>query len=61
MESLVADNEALKRDVAELQNILAEAREDNLVLLGLQSSSYRSTLKSKSSVYERSRGLCLDS
>ena len=28
MESLVADNEALKRDVAELQNLLAEARED---------------------------------
>lgn len=28
MESLVADNEALKRDVAELQNLLTEARED---------------------------------
>lgn len=28
MESLVADNEALKRDTAELQNLLVEARED---------------------------------
>ena len=28
MESLVADNEALKRDIAELQNLLAESRED---------------------------------
>ncbi|KAI5117865.1 hypothetical protein M0805_006567 [Coniferiporia weirii] len=28
MESLVADNEALKRDIAELQNLLVEARED---------------------------------
>lgn len=28
LESLVADNEAIKRDNAELQNILAEARED---------------------------------
>ncbi|KAL5529974.1 hypothetical protein ACEPAF_6231 [Sanghuangporus sanghuang] len=28
MESLVADNEALKRDVAELQNLLAESREE---------------------------------
>lgn len=28
MESLVADNEALKRDVAELQNLLTESRED---------------------------------
>ncbi|THH05088.1 hypothetical protein EW145_g5054 [Phellinidium pouzarii] len=28
MESLVADNEALKRDIAELQNLLTEARED---------------------------------
>ncbi|EJD01634.1 uncharacterized protein FOMMEDRAFT_169713 [Fomitiporia mediterranea MF3/22] len=32
MESLVADNEALKRDVAELQNLLAESREDVRVL-----------------------------
>lgn len=28
LESLVADNEALKRDGAELQNLLAESRED---------------------------------
>lgn len=28
LESLVADNEALKRDNAELQNLLGEARED---------------------------------
>ncbi|KAH8118771.1 hypothetical protein DFH11DRAFT_699408 [Phellopilus nigrolimitatus] len=28
MESLVADNEAFKRDIAELQNLLVEARED---------------------------------
>lgn len=28
MESLVAENEALKRDIAELQNLLTEARED---------------------------------
>ena len=28
MESLVADNEALKRDIAELQNLLVESRED---------------------------------
>lgn len=28
LESLVADNEALKRDSAELQNLLAESRED---------------------------------
>lgn len=32
LESLVADNEALKRDAAELQNILAETREDMRVL-----------------------------
>ena len=32
MESLVADNEALKRDIAELQNLLAESREDVRVL-----------------------------
>lgn len=32
MESLVADNEALKRDVAELQNLLVESREDSRVL-----------------------------
>ena len=29
MESLVADNEALKRDIAEAQNLLTESREDN--------------------------------
>ncbi len=28
MESLVADNKALKRDIAELQNLLTEYRED---------------------------------
>lgn len=28
LESLVADNETLKRDVAELQNLLVEARDD---------------------------------
>jgi hypothetical protein len=28
LESLVADNENLKRDTAELQNLLADARED---------------------------------
>ena len=28
LESLVADNETLKRDIAELQNLLVEARED---------------------------------
>lgn len=32
MESLVADNEALKRDIAELQNLLAESREDMRVI-----------------------------
>lgn len=32
LESLVADNELLKKDTAELQNLLAEAREDNRVL-----------------------------
>ena len=32
MESLVADNEALKRDIAELQNLLTESREDVRIL-----------------------------
>ncbi len=32
MESLVADNEALKRDVAELQNLLVESKEDARLL-----------------------------
>lgn len=32
LETLVADNELLKKDTAELQNLLAEAREDNRVL-----------------------------
>ena len=32
LETLVADNELLKKDTAELQNLLAESREDNRVL-----------------------------
>lgn len=32
LETLVADNEVLKKDTAELQNLLAESREDNRVL-----------------------------
>ncbi|EJD36583.1 hypothetical protein AURDEDRAFT_188345 [Auricularia subglabra TFB-10046 SS5] len=32
LETLVADNEVLKKDTAELQNLLAESREDNRIL-----------------------------
>ena len=36
LESLVADNEALKRDNAELQGMLAETREDVLSFSGIR-------------------------
>ena len=54
----MADNEALKRDVAELQNILAEAREDNRVLLEeieeVKANSSRSVADCERNAGERS-------